>query len=346
MATRFEMVLHGDDQAALRAAGEEAIAEIEQIENQISLYRPVSEIAHINARAALESVRVSPRVFALLEKAKMLTDQTDGAFDITIAPLVHCWGFMEGSGRLPSEDEIEEARGKVGMNLVQLNSRDSCVRFEREGVMLDLGAIGKGYAIERAAEGLREAGVASALLHGGTSTVYALGRPPDAPHWNVAIEDQGSSKTATGRDAFHRVPYLFSLAISSKGENGDAVERVPTGLDSAHGNLNPGRAGESEPPHTGCCIVPLRDEALSVSAVRGKFFEAEGKTFGHVLDPRTGRPVMGAVLAAVVLPSATETDVLSTALLVRGQEGQAKIAKLRSGIRTWVATDNGAITQL
>src|SRR5258708_29867914 len=152
MATRFEMVLHGDDQAALRAAGEEAIAEIEQIENQISLYRPVSEIAHINARAALESVRVSPRVFALLEKAKMLTDQTDGAFDITIAPLVHCWGFMEGSGRLPSEDEIEEARGKVGMNLVQLNSRDSCVRFEREGVMLDLGAIGKGYAIERAVE--------------------------------------------------------------------------------------------------------------------------------------------------------------------------------------------------
>src|SRR5258708_33041238 len=113
----------------------------------------------------------------------MLTDQTDGAFDITIAPLVHCWGFMEGSGRLPSEDEIEEARGKVGMNLVQLNSRDSCVRFEREGVMLDLGAIGKGYAIERAAEGLREAGVASGLLPGGTSTVDALRRPPDEPHW-------------------------------------------------------------------------------------------------------------------------------------------------------------------
>src|SRR5713226_4012051 len=104
MATRFEMVLHGDDPAALRAAGEEAVGEIEQLENQLSLYRSSSEIAYLNACAAHEAVRVSPRVFALLEQAQRLSRETDGAFDITIAPLVRCWGFMGGGGRLPGPE--------------------------------------------------------------------------------------------------------------------------------------------------------------------------------------------------------------------------------------------------
>src|SRR5262245_50133967 len=94
MATRFELVLHGTDPVALRAAGEEALNEIERIEELLSLYRNTSEIAHINARAAREPVRVSPPVFRLLEQARQLSEETGGAFDITIAPLVRCWGFM------------------------------------------------------------------------------------------------------------------------------------------------------------------------------------------------------------------------------------------------------------
>ena len=165
------------------------------------------------------------------------------------------------------------------MSLVQLDPSDFTVRFARPGVMLDLGAIGKGYAIERAAEVLREAGVTSALLHGGTSSVQALGHPPDAEHWKIAIEQP----------------------------------QAGPGFQPA--------SPPSEPPATSPALlatVPLRDEAMSVSAVWGKSFQAEGKTFGHVLDPRTGQPVTGTVLAAVVLPSATETDALSTALLTLG----------------------------
>src|SRR5678815_4798590 len=85
MATRFEFVLHGDNPITLRAAGEEAIEEIHRLEAQLSLYQPSSEIAHVNARAAREPVRVSPGVFALLERAQKLTSETCGAFDITIA---------------------------------------------------------------------------------------------------------------------------------------------------------------------------------------------------------------------------------------------------------------------
>ncbi len=121
MATRFEIVLHGGNPVALRAAGEEALEEIERLEAQLSLFRPASEIAHLNARAAREPVRVTPGLFALLQQAKKLHEESDGAFDPTIAPLVQCWGFMGGSGHVPPPAELAAARAKVGMSLVQLD---------------------------------------------------------------------------------------------------------------------------------------------------------------------------------------------------------------------------------
>src|SRR4030095_12561389 len=90
MATRFEVVVHGNNRSQLRAAGEEALDEIDRIENQLSLYRPSSEIAQLNARAAREAVLVSPEVFALLQHAQRLSAETQDAFDITIGPLVRC----------------------------------------------------------------------------------------------------------------------------------------------------------------------------------------------------------------------------------------------------------------
>jgi thiamine biosynthesis lipoprotein len=289
MATRFEMVLHGPDPARLRAAGEEAFEEIELLESRLSLYRDTSEIAHLNARAATGPVRVSPALFKLLEHANRLHRETGGAFDITIAPLVRCWGFMGGKGRLPEAAEIEAARAKVGMNLVLLDPEMSTVQFRRPGVMLDLGAIGKGYAIAQSAEILRDAGVTSALLHGGTSTVCAIGHPPDSSAWNVAIE---SGPTPGG------------------------------------------------PPPELLATVPLRNEAMSVSAVWGKSFVSEGKLLGHVLDPRSGRPAGSALLAAVVLPDAAETDAFSTALLVFGPEGLNEITRLRPGMRSLVLAES------
>jgi thiamine biosynthesis lipoprotein len=286
MATRFEILLHGANAAALRAAGEEALDEVAHLEARLSLYRPASEIARVNALAARQPVRVSPPVFQLLRQAQQLHQETGGAFDITIGPLVRCWGFMGGQGRLPEPRELEEARALVGMRHVILDEKDFSVRFDRAGLILDLGAIGKGHAIDCAARLLRECGVSSALLHGGTSTTYALGAPPDAETWQVAVA---------------------------------AAPDVP---------------GRTPPLQT---VLRLRDEALSVSAVWGRSFEAGGRTYGHVLDPRTGEPGCKAALAAVVLPSATETDALSTALLVEGPAGAAKIKRLRPGIRILVA---------
>ncbi len=281
MNTRFELVLHGDNPVSLRAAGEAALEEVGRIERQMSLFNPTSEIGRVNALAAHEPVRVSPEVFALLAKAQRLSRETKGTFDITMAPLLRCWGLLGyNDGRVPTDEELSATRSVCGMSLVEMDASRFTVRFQREGVMLDLGAIGKGYAVEEAMEILRESGVEAALLHGGTSTVAAIGRPPDEPTWSVAVE-------------------------------------VP---------------GLAQPLR-----IPLRDEALSVSAVSGKSFIANGQTLGHVLDPRSGRPVAGAHMAAVVLPSATETDALSTALLVGGVASYESMFKLRPGIRALVA---------
>jgi thiamine biosynthesis lipoprotein len=306
MATRFELVLYGEDAARLRAAGEEALREIERLERELSLFRPESEISLLNSKAARGPVKVSPELFGLLKHAERLHSESGGAFDITIAPLVRCWGFMGGGGRVPSAEEVEEARQRVGMNLVELNTEQRTVRFEREGVMLDLGAIGKGYAVERAVEVLREAGVTSGLIHGGTSTIYGIGTLPNGDGWMLAIEEPGGWPSA----GLH----VFADTQQSKPD------------------------GEGDSP---LATVSLRDEALSVSAVWGRSFRENGEDFGHVLDPQTGKPVTQALMAAVALPSATETDALSTALLISGREGFESISGLRAGMRTLLVSNVG-----
>jgi thiamine biosynthesis lipoprotein len=295
MATRFEIVLQGPSARTLRAAGEEALAEIERVERQLSLYIPESEIARVNTRAAFEPVCVSPPVFALLKQARQLSEATQGAFDVTLAPLVRSWGFMGGDGAPPDVDELRQARQSIGFHNLLLDESGQTVRFARAGAMIDLGAIGKGFAIDRAAAVLREAGVERALLHGGTSTVCAMGQPFDADAWKVVVD---MPTKVTGRPAF-------------------APEDV-------------------------LAVVPLRDETLSVSAVWGRSFSMKGRLCGHVMDPRTGEPVNGAVLAALALPSATETDALSTALLVMGASGLDAIGRLRSSARAFVVTPRGA----
>jgi thiamine biosynthesis lipoprotein len=290
MATRFEIVLPGDDAARLRAAAEEAFDEIDRLEAQLSLFRPTSEIANVNTRAAHEPVRVSPETFRLLQHAAQLSAETRGAFDITIAPLMRAWGFVNGSGHLPESGELAAARVCVGMNLVQLDAAMHTVRFARPGVMLDLGAIGKGYAVGRAAELLCEAGISSALIHGGTSTACAIGHPPEAAAWKIAVEYPRTSAEISA-------PLLAN--------------------------------------------IELHDEALSMSAGWGKSFHANGRDYGHVIDPRTGEPANNALLAVVVTNCATDTDALSTALLTLGPAGMDSISALRPGLRAIVVADGG-----
>ncbi len=195
MATTFEVALHGDDPARLRAAAEEALAEIERLDRLLSFYDPASVISHINSRAAIERVRVDAWVFRLLRRCVDLSRLTNGAFDITVAPLMRAWGFTGDTGALPAQEAVEAALRIVGTDRLALDEAGCTVRFDRPGVAVDLGAIGKGYAIERAVEVLRECGVTGGLIHGGTSTVYGIGTPPDEDAWQVAIRNPADEST-------------------------------------------------------------------------------------------------------------------------------------------------------
>jgi thiamine biosynthesis lipoprotein len=268
MGTRWELKMYSPQpETYLQSVSEALLEEVERLEEMLSFYRDSSDLTDLNARAAWEDVPVDPRFFTFLQQAAELHRATGGAFDPTIGPLLRCWGFVGSSGAMPTARALEEARAVVGMQHVHLDAGNYTVHYDREGVLLEFGAIGKGYAIERAVELLREYEIESALLHGGTSTIYGLGSPPEEDAWNIAIQR----------------PY----------------------------------APEAESLAT----IPLHNRALSVSAPHGKWFEQNGRRYGHVLDPHTGYPAAGSVLAAVVTESATESDALSTALLTLGEAG-------------------------
>lgn len=313
MGSRFELILEGEDEAWLRAAGEEALSEIERLDRQLTIFSPASEVSRINARAAKEAVTVEPRLFDLLRLCKKLYEDTSGTFDVTVAPLMRAWGFHGGAGKVPTQEALATAREVTGMHLVHLDANGRTISFEREGVLLDFGAVGKGYAVDEAVAILREAGVESAFLHGGTSTAYGIGRPEDGRPWQVAL------------------PYPDGQTAPIEGPtNADPERRTAPSVERSWSEDDV------------LAVAPLEETSLSVSAVWGKAFEADGKTLGHVLDPRRGRPVEGAMMTAVVAPSATEADAFSTALLVLGRDSGPLIERLRhrAGMLLLFATDN------
>ena len=185
MATRFELVLHGPDASALRAAGEEALGEVARLERQLSFYRPDSDVTWINRHAAEGPVPVEPSLFALLARCRTLSELTDGAFDITVGPLMRAWGFARGYTELPCAADVEAARAAVGSRHLLLDHQAGTVTFARPGMSVDLGAAGKGYAVDAAIAVLREHGVASALIHGGTSSVHVIGTDMSGTPWRI-----------------------------------------------------------------------------------------------------------------------------------------------------------------
>jgi FAD:protein FMN transferase len=174
MACRFEITLDACD-ARFVPAAQAALNEIDRLEAQLTVFKDTSELARINREAAHGDVPCTPSLFALLDRCRELFDCTEGAFDITTTPLSRCWGFLRREGRLPEPREIDAARRAVGMPLVTLDRERTVVRFQRPDVELNLGAVGKGYALDCIALMLRRAGVHHALLSAGQSSLVAIG---------------------------------------------------------------------------------------------------------------------------------------------------------------------------
>ena len=173
MACRFEVTLPLRERAGVSVA-RNALDEADRLEQQLTVFRETSEVSFINRSAASSVIEVEPSLFALLLLCRTLYREAEGAFDITSAPLSRCWGFLKREGRLPEPYEIEQAKSVVGSDKLILDDRSRTIRFERPGVEINLGSIGKGYALDRI--GATVSGhVQTALLSAGASSIRAIG---------------------------------------------------------------------------------------------------------------------------------------------------------------------------
>ena len=198
MACQFEVLFNAGQYPNATQAAIEALDLVSTLEDELSFFRPVSQLSRLNLVAADGPVEVDARLFDLLEFALELYRETAGAFDITSAPLWETWGFARREGSIPSAESLAEAMRLVGSGYLRLDARRRTVHLTKPGVRLNLGSIGKGYALDRAAESLISAEVGDFLFHGGQSSVLARGSREEgdaaatgrsAPGWTAGIRD-------------------------------------------------------------------------------------------------------------------------------------------------------------
>ena len=265
MACDFQVLLNAGQYTAGTEHALAALDLVEQLEQQLTIFRDTSELSQLNQHASDRPVRVEARLYALLKKAYELYESTGGAFDITAGPLARIWGFVRRQGRMPTEDQIALALEHVGSRHLRFDDQQRTLAFARPGMEINLGAIGKGYALDRCAERLLEAGISDFLLHGGQSSIVARGDVAGGSGWLVGLRD-------------------------------------------------PVR------PERRIAEIRLRNRALGTSGTANQFFYHQGRRYGHIVDPRTGRPAQDLLGTTVLAPSGAEADALATALFVMGRE--------------------------
>jgi len=317
MACLFEIVF---DAAQYREQTEAAVAaldRVEALESQLTVYRQSSELMHINRQAATQPVAVERGLFELLERARTLSRETGGAFDITTGRLSKTWGFYRRQGCLPSADEITAALAGVGIDNIEFNDAASTLRFLHPNIELNLGAIGKGYTLDRAAAVLETAGIHDFLLHGGNSSVLARGKRILDSRFSILDSDEAAKPN--NQSAIHNpqsaIPPGWSIAL-----------RHPLRPDQ--------RLAE----------FILRDQALGTSGSGAQFFHHQGRRYGHILDPRTGWPAQAVLSATAIAPTAEQADALSTAFYVLGLAGTQQYCDQHPNIAALLctATNSGA----
>lgn len=291
MWTKFEIIAYGPDRARLAEAAEAAFEEIDRLDRQMSNYSETSELTYINRNAAREDVIVEKELFDLLRVSLEYSRATGGAFDITVGPLMKAWGFFNNQGRVPTASELASVMARVGSQHVTLNERARTIRFDRQGVEIDLGGIAKGYAVDKAAAILRQSGVTSALITSGSSSIAAIGAPPGQTAWRVTVNN----------------PLDRSEQLSS---------------------------------------IELKDQSISTSGCHEKTFKLGGKSYCHIMDPRTGHPIAGLLGATIVTTLGVEAEALSKAAMVNGVQWTKDLAKKRADFRAllYYSDPHGSLT--
>ena len=189
MACDFDVMLNPDGPSHQVDAASESLELVHQLEQLMTVYRTDSQLSVINQTADQHPVAVDRELFELLNKARQISEQTDHAFDPASGVLVSLWRRCRLAGRIPSQDEISMELARSGIKHVDWDESAATVHFRREGMEFNLGAIGKGYAVDRAGGLLQERGVDDWLIHGGRSSVRTQGKHAGLDGWPVGIQN-------------------------------------------------------------------------------------------------------------------------------------------------------------
>jgi len=179
MACTWELMFNMQQYRESGLAAAKAMQLIDGLESQLTVYDEDSEVSNMNSLAESESVVVAENLFELLSRAQSIYDSTGGAFDITAGQLSAVWGFEQRKGSVPDDATIKSTLASIGMQHLQLDADSKSVRFAVPNLKVNLGGIGKGYAIDRVADSIRQRGIEDFVLHGGQSSVIASGNQKD-----------------------------------------------------------------------------------------------------------------------------------------------------------------------
>ncbi len=267
--------------AGARAAVDSAENEIKRLETLLSRGNADGDVGRINGSASAD---VSPETAELIETALDVSSSTDGAFDITIAPVMDLWGFFTKDYRVPSDGEITDALKYVDYRRVSVSGTRVSVE---NGMKLDLGGIAKGYLSGRIINIFKEHGVSSGIVSLG-GNVHCLGTRPDGGAWRVAVQNP-----------------------------------------SGEGYIG---------------VLSVTDKAVVTSGGYQRYFESGGKTYHHIIDPKTGVSAeSGLSSVTVVSEDGARADALSTALFVMGLDGAERYYREHGGFEVVLVTDGGEV---
>jgi thiamine biosynthesis lipoprotein len=270
MGTTFRVIVYGDDPARSEAAIQAAFDRVAHLERVMSDYDPESELSRLCTRAGQGPTRISDDLFDVLTESQELAKATDGAFDITVGPIVRLWRRARRTHEIPEPAARERALALVGYQHLILNRHGKAADLRKPGMKLDLGGIGKGWAADEALDTLRTKGFSRALVAAAGDVVVG-DAPPGQLGWTVAVASPAASDPAPSD-----ILLLQNQAVSTSGDLEQFVEIAGT------------RYAHIVNPRTGLGVV----DRASVSVVAQMGREADAMaTAVYVMGPERGLPL-------------------------------------------------------
>lgn len=289
MDTLVTISVVSDSKNDAKKAIDITFSEIEKLEKLSNFFSPDSEVSLINKNAGISPVKVSPDILDIIEKALYVSEKTDGAFDVTIGPVITLYDFHKKIK--PEDSAIKKSLPLVNYKNLIIDKNKSAIFLKKKGMLIDLGGIVKGYAADRAVETLKRQGINSGLVSV-AGDIKAFGLKPDGKPWNIGI----------------RNPRPVREHIS----NGSRAKDEST------------LGGEEDDI---MATIKLSDMAISTSGDYERYFELNGKRYHHLLDPKTGYPAEGCQSVSIITNSGVFADAFSTAIFILGPERGTKILK-------------------